>query len=199
MTTWQLPSVEAIEEILINQQPSSPLVLTEVTDVDGVTVPQDEARTQINQILGESGPLPAMTFPLIQELIAEDSPISNARINTIVRDGVVAGQMIEVRLYGAGSLDKYSAVADLKGALEPWMSVLSHPLFGLGKANLSDRLDKELKGRSGRAKGSVYLQLSWSFDFVAHSELYEYTLKKQTPTQTETSQPQTQTESGREF
>lgn len=201
---FQLPSTQAIEEILAFQKPSSPIDLSEVTDADGVVLPQQEAEDQINNILGESGPLPAMVFPLMEDLIAEDSPISNARINTIVRDGIVAGQMIEVRLYGAGSLDKYSAVADLKGALEPWMPVLSHPVFRLGKASLSDRLDKELRGRSGRAKGSVYLQLSWAFEFVAHSELYDYqpkSDKKASAETTETSNPETQNQAtaGREF
>ena len=140
-----------------------------------------------------------MVFPLMKELISEDSPLTNAHINTVTHNGIVAGQMIEVRLYGAGSLDRYQAVADLKEQLEPWMSVLSHAIFGLGKASLSDRLDKEFKGRAGRPKGGVYLQLSWAFDFVPHSELYEY-VKKETPAQsqgaTQEPQPQTQGQGG---
>jgi hypothetical protein len=73
------------------------------------------------------------------------------------------------------------------------MAILSHPVFGLGKATVSDRLDKELKGRAGRAKGAAYLQLAWSFDFVSHAELYEYqTTKAQSQGQ---SQPQPQDQS----
>lgn len=135
----------------------------------------------------------------MEELVSGVEALENSRINTVVKDGIVAGQMLEIRLYGASSLDRYQAVADLKEQLEPWMSVLSHPIFQLGKASLSDRLDKELKGKEGRAKGGVYLQLSWSFDFVAHSELYEYQLKKEKASaETETSAQQTQT-SGRQF
>jgi hypothetical protein len=200
---FQLPSTDVIENILANQQPVSPLDLTEVTDAGGNLLDQNQAYDQINAILGESGPLPGMVFPLMEELVDRVKCLDNARINTITYDGIVAGQMIEVRLYGVNSLDKYEAMLNLKNALEPWMPILSHPMFKLGKASLSDRLDKELKGREGRSKGSTYLQLSWSFDFVPHADLYQYASKDKAPAQTtQTSaqaQNETQASSGREF
>jgi len=189
---FQLPKAEDLATIIANSRPSTPLDLTEVTNADGNVVSQVEAKTQIDEILGEAGPLPDMKFPLFEELIVGIEALSSARINTVVREGVVAGQLIEVRMYGLESADRYQAMADLKATLKPWMSVLSHPVFGLGKASLSDRLDKELKGRAGRAKGGAYLQLAWSFEFVSHSELYEYQQKQPQSQPQPQAQPQDQ-------
>lgn len=192
---FQLPKAEDLAAIIANSRPRTPLDLTEVTDADGTVLSQDEARHQINEILGEAGPLPAMEFPLFEELIVGNEILESARINTIVRDGKVAGQMIEIRIFGCESLDRYQAMGELKRLLKDWMPVLSHPMFGLGKASLSDRLDKELKGKAGRAKGGAYLQLSWSFEFVTHAELYEYQTKAQDKTQTQDkTQDQTQSQ-----
>ena len=201
---FQLPKAEDLATIIANSRPKTPLDLSEVTDSEGRILTEDEAQAQINSILGEAGPLPAISFPLFEKLITGLEAFETARINTVVREGVVAGQLIEVRMYGLESAKRYEAMADLKTTLKPWMSVLSHPVFGLGKATLSDRLDKELKGRAGRAKGAAYIQLAWSFDCVSHSELYEYTKKEQSQKQSQKqgqdqSQKQDQTQGNVEF
>jgi hypothetical protein len=176
---FQIPKADTIAKIIANSRPSTPLDLSTVTDADGKAVSQTEAKSQIEQIIGDAGPLPAMQFPLFEELIVGIEALETAaRINTIVRDGVAAGQLLEVRLYGSESGDRYEAVRNLKDKLRVWMPILSHPVFELGKASLSDRIDKELKGRPGRTKGGAYLQLAWSFSFVAHAELFEYSQKK---------------------
>lgn len=183
---FQIPNANVLKDIIANSRPASPLDLTEVKDPDGQVLTEDDARTQIEAILGDAGPLPAMKFPLFEELVVGVEALETARIHNVVRHGKVAGQLIEVRMYGLESPDRYEAMANLKATLKPWMAILSHPVFKLGKASLSDRLDKELKGRAGRAKGASYAQLAWSFDFVSHGELYEYNTKAPAEAQTQT-------------
>lgn len=182
---FQLPKADELQKIIRNSRPATPLDLSEVTDSEGQTLTEDEAQAQINSILGDAGPLPAMSFPLFEELVVGVEALETARIHNVVRDGKVAGQLIEVRMYGLESPDRYKAMANLKATLKPWMAILSHPVFNLGKASLSDRLDKELKGRAGRAKGASYAQLAWSFNFVVHSELYEYAQAQQSQGQSQ--------------
>jgi len=187
---FQIPKAEQIAQIIKNSRPTTPLDLNQVVDADGNVLDESVAKKQIEEIILTE--LPAMSFPLLEELIFDKEALKGARINTVVRDGIVAGQMLEMRLYGVSSVDRYEAFHSIKVELEKWMPVLSHPVFGLGKATVSDRIDKELKGRSGKAKGSIYLQLAWSFDFIPHSELYDYKVKDAQSTPQSTPQAQAQ-------
>ena len=66
---FQLPKADVLKEIIANSRPKSPLDLSEVKDADGQVLTEDDARTQIEEILGDAGPLPAMKFPLFEDLI----------------------------------------------------------------------------------------------------------------------------------